>query len=180
MSPTIFRIFALILQIIVFIIVIIIFKPNRNKLKSAFFAGIFCSIYDFIIEVLGYKYGAWYCYGGFQIYNVPIDMSIQFIFFGMMISILSDFPDLFRKWNFLKIFYENKKYDLFHKIIFLILLSLIGAVGDFISKRFGVWENANWWTFYHTAFIAWLSLNTLTLVVYNLIMRLTQGDFETS
>lgn len=176
MSPTYYRFLGLFLNIIFALIIIIIFKPEKHKIKFAFFAGIFCAIYDFIIEAIAYKYGAWFCYGGIQFIkignlkidflHVPIDMIVGFVFYGMAISIMSEFPDLFRRWKFFPKIYGNKRYDLLHKIVFLILISINGAGGDFISKNFGIWETAKWWTFHHTAFIAWLSLNGLTIGFY--------------
>lgn len=171
MSPTLYRIFALIAQIVAAFVAIAILKPARKEIKSAFQAGIVCAVYDFIIEAIAFKYGVWFCYGGFQILHVPVDMSVQFLFYGMMISTVSGFPALFRRWDFLKVLYGNKRHDFIHRIIFMILISVWGATGDFISKKLGIWENASWWTFYHTAFIAWLSLNVLTVFSYDLFLK---------
>ncbi|MBD3230885.1 MAG: hypothetical protein GF329_22090 [Candidatus Lokiarchaeota archaeon] len=174
-SATIFRLSSFIPIILFLIIVYIIFSPTLSMIIAGIFSGITISIHDFIIEFYAYKKELWLCYGGFQKigkYNlhVPLDMSILFFIGGLSLGIFSTFPEYLREKEILNGLFSNPMFDWIWILVILVIIALIGAAADFISKRFGVWENGKNWTFWKCAFFAWLPLLIFSVVVNYLVL----------
>jgi len=182
-NPTRIRLLLLMVSPILMIITYIIFSAPfilAGKLVphiiGALCAGITIAIYDWIIEAYAYRKGLWFCYGGYQkigridFRHVPIDMVIGFIASGFCVAIISYFPELFRYlgWNFWPI--SDSNIDIWLIPGLLVILALYGALGDFQTKRLGIWMNGPNWTYWKCAFYAWLPGLTLGIVVDRLIM----------
>ncbi|MDD1778298.1 MAG: hypothetical protein LUQ65_09030 [Candidatus Helarchaeota archaeon] len=139
-------------------------------------AGITLGLYDWIGESYAYVKGLWFCYGGYQkigkvdLKHVPFEMVLGFVVMGFCLAFVSYFPELFRYWgwNFWPI--SDPALDLWMLPGFLIIFALIGAYGDFRTKRSGVWMNGPTWFFWKCAFYAWLPLLTAGLLVDRLIL----------
>ena len=176
LNPTTFRLTSFIPIVIILIILWIIFKPNFKMIIGGILAGSIISIHDFIIEYYAFKKGLWYCYGGFQKigkYNlhVPIDMSILFFIGGFDLAIFSTFPTFIRENHLLINPLINNPYlDFIWIILSLIILSLFGAAADFSSKKFGVWENGETWTYWKCVFYAWFPLLCFPVILNYIIL----------
>ncbi|TFF85779.1 MAG: hypothetical protein EU551_03340 [Promethearchaeota archaeon] len=177
-KATLFRLSTFIPMVIILIFVFIVFDPNSKIIIAGIFSGLTISIHDFIIEFYAFKHDLWYCYGGFQKigkYNlhVPIDMIILFFIGGLSLGIFSTFPNFIRQLTYYNgILFKNPYLDFIWVFIALVIIALIGASADFISKKFGVWENGKTWTFWKCAFYAWLPLLCLSVFIFQLMFFL--------
>ncbi|MFX1298750.1 MAG: hypothetical protein ACFFD2_28310, partial [Promethearchaeota archaeon] len=164
-NPTRERLILLAISPILIAIVLIIFSFPFNAegtfiphIIGALCAGITIAISDWIIEAYAYVKGLWFCYGGYQkvrnfdFKHVPIDMVFSFIGTGFCLAFVSYFPQLFRflGWDFWII--SNPNFDLLGALIIILGMSLFGALGDFRSKRTGVWMNGPNWSYWKCAF----------------------------
>jgi len=178
LKQTTFRLASFIPILILFIVVYVIFIPKFENIIGGIITGITISVYDFIIEYYAYKHGLWYCYGGFQKIgkydlHVPIDMSILFFIGGFTLALFSTFPNYLRETFFVEILLLLNPYlDILWILISLIIISLIGALVDFSSKKFGVWKNGETWTYWKCAFFAWFPLLTFPVLLNYLILFL--------
>ncbi len=182
-NPTRERLRLLYLSPIEIVIVLVIFSVPFNTtgtflphIVGALCAGITIAIIDWIIEAYAYTKGLWFCYGGYQkmgkldFRHVPIDMIVSFIGTGFCIAFISYYPELFRYLgvDFWPI--SNPGLDFWGIPGLLILLAVFGALGDFFTKRLGVWMNGPTWSYWKCAFCAWLPLLTSGIVVDRLIL----------
>lgn len=169
MDATGFRMAGLAVSVVSFFVVLLIFKPAKDERKYALIAGVVCALYDFIIEAIAKQVGAWFCYGGLQFLGlgVPLDMLVGFVFYGASVSMLSDYPKLFRRWHLPTL---NEKYDWVGAFVLVVLLAPLSAYGDFQSMNFGAWEPAPYWSFAHTTF-AWFTLLSLTVLSYRAMKK---------
>jgi len=174
MDATGFRTIGLAATVLSFFVVVLIFKPEKNERKYALIAGVVCALYDFTIEAIAKQVGAWFCYGGLQFLGlgVPLDMLVGFVFYGASVSIISDYPKLFRKWHLPTL---NEKYDWIGAAVLVMILSPLGAYGDFQSMNFGAWAPVSYWTFAHTTF-AWFTLLVITLLSYQVMKRMDRKN----
>ncbi|MHA1233024.1 MAG: hypothetical protein ACTSPQ_20550, partial [Candidatus Helarchaeota archaeon] len=176
LKQTIFRLSTYIPILLLLIIVINLFKPSLNEIIVGIVSGMVMSVHDFIIEYYAYKHKIWICYGGFQKiwkYNlhVPLDMLILFFIGGFELSIFSTFPEFLRQRGiFIGTLIDYPIFDFIWILIILIIIALIGAAGDFLSKKFGVWENSKNWTFWKCAFYAWLPLLIMPVVISRILL----------
>lgn len=181
LTPTQHRFISYIPTIICMPLAFIIFQPSIIEIFAASIAGLFTSVYDWSIEAFAYKKEIWYCYGGIQkikignkiidFKHVPIDMIINFWFFGLMLSLLSTFPDRNR------IIYKiitgpliNPMLDPIWISLICIILATFGAIFDFSYIGCGVWKPGKNWSFAKCAYIAWLSLIGFTVIIFYLII----------
>ncbi|NVM53855.1 MAG: hypothetical protein HWN66_09150 [Candidatus Helarchaeota archaeon] len=143
---------------------------------GALCAGITIAIYDWIIEAYAHVKGLWFCYGGYQkvgrldFKHVPIDMVFSFIGNGFALALSSYFPELVRYWGWSFWPISNPNLDIWLVPGLLVLVSLGSALGDFRSKRLGIWMNGPTWTYWKCAFYAWLPLLTSGIVVDRFII----------
>jgi len=180
-TATAARFVGVFLQIAVAIAAIRIARAKRGEVKAAFLAGAVCAVYDWVIEAIAYKKGLWFCYGGIQrivvgdfaldFLHVPIDMIIGFVFYGIIISFASIYREIADRYEELA-GRLNPRYDAARLAAVLLLFSLGGAAVDFSSKALGIWENCPTWSYLHTAFLAWLPLNAITVLTFRLTRRL--------
>ncbi len=184
-NPTRNRMILLIVAPILSAIVLIIFSSTFKEagtlvphVVGALCAGLTIAIYDWIIEAYAHVKGLWFCYGGypkigrFDFRHVPIDMVLGFIGTGFSLAIFSYYPQLIRHWgwNFWPI--SNPNIDIWLVPGLLVIASLVGAWGDFFSKRLGLWMNGPTWSYWKCAFLGWLPLLTSGICVDRLIMLL--------
>ena len=177
-NPTRVRLLYLIVFIIEVPIALVLFIPVFMAagvlwahITSALCTGVFLALYDWVGESYGYVKGRWFCYGGYQkigkidLKHVPIDMVLGFVAMGFCLSFVTYFPELFRYWglNFWPI--SDPNLDIWLVPGLLVILALSGALGDFRTKRSGVWMNGPTWTYWKCAFYAWLpALVSVTIV----------------
>jgi len=182
-NPTRARLLTLIISPIQVMIAYIIFSFPFTvsglliaRVVGALCAGITIAIYDWIIEAYAYINGLWFCYGGYQrigkldFKHVPIDMVISFVAMGFCLAFISYFPELFRYWgwNFWPV--SDPTLDLWLIPGLLFFLVLVGAFGDFSSKRWGVWMNGPNWSYWKCAFVAWFPLLTSGIIVDRFVL----------
>jgi hypothetical protein len=183
-NPTRSRLLLLITSPIMVTVAIFLFSFPFNAAGTLFphiigglCAGLTIAIYDWIIEAYAYQKGLWFCYGGYQkvgkldFKHVPFDMIISFIGTGFTLAFVSYFPELLRNWgwNFWPI--SNPALDIWLVPGLLVLVAVGGALGDFYTKRAGVWMNGPTWSYWKCAFLAWLPLLTSGIVVDRLILH---------
>ncbi len=165
-------------------IVLLVFAPVfiasdalDHHVVSALCCGLLIAVYDWIIEAWAYKKGLWFCYGGYQkigridFKHVPIDMILEFIGIGFGLAILSYYPALLTSWGWALPFTASP-YDLLYLPGFLVVSAMVGAFGDFLTKKSGVWMNGPTWTYWKCAFLAWLPLLTSGIVIERLVFML--------
>ncbi|MHA1752714.1 MAG: hypothetical protein ACTSYZ_10130 [Candidatus Helarchaeota archaeon] len=159
-------------------LVMLIFKPSYENIIAGIVSGVTIAIHDFIIEYYAYKRGLWYCYGGFQQvgkYNlhVPIDMSVLFFIGGFVLGNFSIFPIYIREHGLIIDPIITSPYlDIVWIFLALIILAFIGAGMDFLSKKFGVWENGRTWTYWKCAIYAWFPLLAFSVIMNYLTLIL--------
>jgi hypothetical protein len=182
-NPTRARLLLLILPLILVVVAYIFFNfpfsaagTLMPHIIGALCTGITIAIYDWIIEAYAYKKGLWFCYGGYQkigkldFKHVPFEMLISFIGEGFAVAFLSYYPELLRYWgwNFWPI--SNAYLDILLVPGLLVIIALIGAFGDFQSKKLGVWMNGPTWSYWKCAFYAWFPLLSLGILVDRLVI----------
>jgi hypothetical protein len=182
-NPTRVRLLLLIVSPIEIAITLLLFSSSFTAaglllahIIGALCSGITIAIYDWIIEAYAYVKGLWFCYGGYQkigrldFKHVPFDMVLSFIATGFCYAFISYFPELFRYWgwNFWPI--SDPSLDLWLVPGLVVLLAIFGALGDFRTKRSGVWMNGPTWFYWKCAFLAWLPLLTSGILVDRLVL----------
>ncbi len=184
-NPTKGRIYSLNMSligtIIIFFVCFTTFKASGTLLAhiiSALCAGLAIAIWDFNIESYAYVKGLWFCYGGYQkigrldFKHVPIEMVLGFIAIGFSFAFVSYWPELFRSWgwNFWPI--SNPNLDIWSLPGFIVIMGMLGAYGDFLTKRSGIWMNGPTWSYWKCAFFAWVPGLSLGIIVDRLIFYL--------
>lgn len=181
-NPTKGRIINLIASLIGTLIVFLIFLNVFNAagtllphIISALFGGLAIALWDFIIESYAYVKGLWFCYGGYQklgrfdFKHVPFEMVLGFIPVGFSLAFLSYFPDLGRSWGWYFWPISDPNLDIWLLPGFIIILAMLGALGDFFTKRSGIWMNGPTWSYWKCSFFAWVPGLSIGIVVDRLI-----------
>ena len=182
-NPTRARMYLLLLSPLLVAAAYIIFnRPFSSAgtliphIISALCAGFTLAILDWIIEAYAHVKGLWFCYGGYQklgkidFKHVPFEMLISFIGTGFAVAFISYYPELLRYWgwNFWPII--DPSLDIWLAPGLIAIIALIGAFGDFQTKRMGVWMNGPSWTYWKCAFYAWFPLLSTGIIVDRLIL----------
>lgn len=142
---------------------------------SALCGGITIAIYDWIIEAYAYKKGLWFCYGGYQkigkldFQHVPIDMLIGFVGLGSIICYLSHVIEVGRTLGIDPLPPLTPLADIVSILNIVVMVSIIGALDDFRSKRLGIWMNGPTWNFWKCVLYAWVPLITSGIVVDRIV-----------
>ncbi len=183
-NPSRVRILELAVAPVPAVILLLVFAPIFNAsnslgqhVLSALCCGFVIAVYDWIVEAWAYTKGLWFCYGGYQklgridFKHVPIDMIIGFIGTGFTLAILSYYPALLTSWGWALPF-MTPPFDLVYLPGFLVLSAMVGAFGDFQTKKSGVWMNGPTWTYWKCAFLAWLPLLTSGIIIDRLVFML--------
>jgi hypothetical protein len=182
-NPTRARLLMLIFTPILVVIAYSIFsKPFLltdtliSHIIGALCTGFTLTIMDWIIEAYAHKKGLWFCYGGFQkigkidFKHVPFEMLISFVGMGFGVAFITYYPELFRYWGWDFWPISNPNLDIWLVPGLIAIVALIGAFGDFQTKRMGVWMNGPTWSYWKCAFYAWFPLLSIGIIVDRLIM----------
>ncbi|MHA1300894.1 MAG: hypothetical protein ACTSO9_15860 [Candidatus Helarchaeota archaeon] len=172
-NPANFRLLSdLVQNILIFNFVLLLFLPEEKDLENAIILGLFTMILDFFLETIAVWLNWWYPKGGFQwppLLIVPLEMVISFMIIGTTTGILLHFPEKIRKMDFkllnwLKFFVKNSKLDLFWRIIFVFLIAVVGANGDY-GAGWDIWVPGPGWQWIYTFFV-WFCSGLIILLFF--------------
>jgi hypothetical protein len=173
-----FRIVSDFLQNILLLnLVLLLFLPSENTMKISILTGVFNMTVDFILETVAVYLDWWYPLGGTQfppLIVVPLEMVSSFFLIGTAMGIMITFPQKiivldFKLLNWVKTLFKNEKFDTIWRILFMLLIAIIGTNGDYTAGP-EIWAPGPYWLPLYTFFV-WFFGGLTVLLFYSFLER---------
>lgn len=140
------------------IAIYIFFRPRKYQLKSAIIAGVVLSTLNFLLEVIAHKLNWYHTSGAFEIFDVPLSLSIMWFSLGIVFCLIYSYLDNFRNPRIAR-------------VIFIIASAISGTIYDIkIGTNLGFVKFEKAFTAYHI-FAVWFTLTLITVLFYNFLLR---------